>query len=104
MVARYGMNTTLGQVSYDPDRQVFLPQNENFPNMPRSYSEQTAWQIDEAVRELSARAFALALDILRLHRALLDETALRLLEKETLSAEELPQIPAFFPPAITTLP
>jgi len=104
MVARYGMNATLGQVSYDPDRQVFLPQNENFPNLPRSYSEQTAWQIDEAVRELSARAFALAVDILRLNRGLLDETAARLLEKETLSAEELPRVPSFTPPSVPALP
>jgi cell division protease FtsH len=104
MVARYGMNATLGQVSYDPDRQVFLPQNENFPSLPRSYSEQTAWQIDEAVRELSARAFALAVDILRLHRSLLDDTAARLLEKETLSAEELPRVPAFIPPSVPTVP
>lgn len=104
MVARYGMNATLGLVSYDPDRQVFLPQNEYSPNLPRSYSEQTAWQIDEAVRELSARSFALAVEILRLHRALLDETAARLLEKETLSAEELPRISAFIPPSVPVLP
>jgi ATP-dependent Zn protease len=52
---------------------------------------------------LRARAFALAMDILRLYRVLLDETATRLLEKETLSAEELPQIPAFIPPATPAL-
>jgi cell division protease FtsH len=100
MVARYGMNATLGQVTYDPDRQVFLAQNENYPGLPRSYSEQTAWQIDEAVRALSARAFELALEILRLNRGLLDETAARLLEKETLSGDELPQVPAFCPPTV----
>jgi len=102
MVARYGMNATLGQVTYDPDRQVFLAQNENYPGLPRSYSEQTAWQIDEAVRALSARAFELALEILRLNRGLLDETAARLLEKETLSGDELPQVPAFCPPTVAS--
>ncbi|MBT8077640.1 MAG: ATP-dependent zinc metalloprotease FtsH [Gammaproteobacteria bacterium] len=94
MVTRYGMNETLGQVTYDSDRQAFLPNADAF--LPaRNYSEQTAWQIDEAVRELVNRAFEQATAILTLHRKLLDETATNLLEKETLTSDELPHVDAF---------
>jgi cell division protease FtsH len=92
MVTRYGMNATLGQVTYDPERPTFLGQQETFPPLVRSYSEQTAWQIDEAVRKLSDAAFARATEILCAHRQLLDDTAAKLLAKETLSADELPTL------------
>jgi len=98
MVARYGMNETLGQVTYDPERQAFLPQTEGYTPIVRSYSEQSAWQIDEGVRELSERAFAKATAILTAHRKLLDDTAAQLLAKETLSADELPAVEPFEPP------
>jgi len=97
MVTRYGMNATLGQVTYDPERHAFLPQTEGYLPMARTYSEQSAWQIDEAVRELSERAFARATSILKLHRQLLDETAANLLQKETLSADELPAVEPYEP-------
>ena len=61
----------------------------------RSYSEQTAWQIDEAVRELITQAFDKATEILETHRQLLDDTAQKLLAKETLTADELPSIDEF---------
>lgn len=91
MVMRYGMNDTLGQVSYENERPVFLAQQQEFGGV-RSYSEQTAWHIDEAVRQLVQRAFDDACAILVAHRPLLDETAVMLLNKETLSAQELPEI------------
>jgi cell division protease FtsH len=95
MVTRYGMDKSLGQVTYDSERQAFLGQTyELGPASPRSYSEQTAWQIDEAVRDLIRQAFERATDILGRHRNLLDETAQKLLEKETLTADELPSIEA----------
>jgi len=97
MVTRYGMNEKLGQVTYDPERQAFLPQTEAYLPMARSYSEQSAWQIDEAVRELSANAFRKATAILGAHRQLLDETAARLLQKETLTAGELPAVEPYDP-------
>jgi cell division protease FtsH len=59
----------------------------------RSYSEATAAQIDKAVRELIEMAFTKATEVLRLHRTLLDDFAKLLLEKETLTADELPQLP-----------
>mgnify|MGYP001822283384 FL=1 len=90
MVTRYGMDKSLGQVTYDSERPAFLGQMYDIATSPRTYSEQTAWQIDEAVRELIRQAFEEATEILRQHRHLLDETAQKLLEKETLTADELP--------------
>jgi cell division protease FtsH len=58
---------------------------------PRQYSEETAREIDCAVRELTAQAREKALRILRTNRAILEDGARRLLEKETLLAEELPR-------------
>jgi cell division protease FtsH len=90
MVTRYGMDETLGQVTYDEERQPLLGDILEAASLPRSYSEQTAWRIDEAVRNLTDQAFAKAAEILRTHRRLLDGTAARLLEKETLTGDELP--------------
>lgn len=95
MVTRYGMDEALGQVTYDAERQTFLGQPQDFGLFPRSYSEQTAWQIDEAVRELINEAFERATAILERHRQLLDDTAQQLLEKETLTADELPSLDDF---------
>ena len=99
MVTRYGMHEKLGQVAYDQERQSFLGQPEGYPVAPRSYSDRTAWDIDEAVRQLLGRAFDKACQVLTRNRKLLDETAARLLEKETLSADELPAVPPFEPAA-----
>jgi len=95
MVTRYGMDEALGQVTYDSERQTILGQPQDFGLFPRSYSEQTAWQIDEAVRELINLAFDKATAILDVHRRLLDDTARMLLEKETLTADELPSLNEF---------
>ena len=92
MVTRYGMDETLGQVSYERERQPLLGETVDVLPLPRSYSEQTAWRIDEAVHDLTQQALDKASDILRTHRRLLDGTAARLLEKETLTAEELPTV------------
>ena len=93
MVTRYGMDETLGQVVYDAERQAYLPQAE----MPfaRTFSEQTAREIDQAVRKLIEQGFQRARAILELHRALLDATAAELLANETLAGEQLPTIEAF---------
>jgi cell division protease FtsH len=99
MVTRYGMSKTLGQVTYEGERQHLLPQPEWSWPSARSYSEQTAWQIDEAVRAAVDRAFEKATRILQKHRKLLDETAAALLARETLSADDLPVVEPFDVPA-----
>ena len=95
MVTRYGMHKTLGQVTYDEERHPFLSQSDSYLSTIRTYSDQTAWQIDEAVRQLIESAFDKATRILEMNRQLLEETAATLLAKETLTAEELPAVKAF---------
>ena len=92
MVMRYGMDESLGQVSYAEEQSAFLDHGLRYSPPSRGYSEQTASQIDGAVRKLVHEAFDLATKILAVNRRLLDETAEQLLEKETLTAVELPRI------------
>jgi len=96
MVMRYGMDERLGQATYAQHQPLFLDgQRVPSPAEARSYSEKTAAEIDEAVKTLLAAAFDTATAILNKNRALLDDTATRLLEKETLSADELPGVEAW---------
>ncbi|MGH6912505.1 MAG: ATP-dependent zinc metalloprotease FtsH, partial [Geminicoccales bacterium] len=56
----------------------------------RRYSEDTAREIDVAVREHIDQIYHKVLVILRDRRPELDRLAKKLLEKETLTADELP--------------
>jgi cell division protease FtsH len=89
MVTRYGMDEKLGQAALETERGTFL-------GMPsegggRRFSEDTAREIDVAVRERINRTYQKAQKILRDRRGELDRLAKKLLEKETLTAEELPK-------------
>jgi cell division protease FtsH len=95
MVMQYGMVNKLGQVAYERERPSFLDQSQDYGFSPRSYSEDTAAQIDDAVRTLLQQAYDDATLILEVNRKHLDDTAEQLLVKETLSASELPSIPSF---------
>jgi cell division protease FtsH len=90
MAMRYGMDETLGQATYAQELSPFLSDAVMPQFQPRSYSEKTAREIDEAVRTLVENAFKLATEVLQQNRQLLDETAENLLKQETLTAEELP--------------
>jgi cell division protease FtsH len=90
MVTRFGMAEKLGQVTYETPRQTFLSENALAHFAEREFSEETAREIDCAVRDIVGTAFARSLDILRQYRKQLDEGAQLLLERETLSREELP--------------
>ncbi len=87
MVTRYAMVDALGQVALDDS----VPSMLGAPALPtpRAYSEQTAREVDCAVRDLVGAALARAEDLLRAHRAELDGGAQRLLEQETLTRAEL---------------
>ncbi|MDJ0896452.1 MAG: ATP-dependent zinc metalloprotease FtsH [Alphaproteobacteria bacterium] len=89
MVMRYGMDEALGQATYGQPRPLFLPDTRIQPPETRNYSEQTASQIDEAVRHLVDRAFERASEVLRRNRDLLDRDAKLLLERETLTADDI---------------
>lgn len=93
MVTRFGMSETLGQVTYDSRRQAFLGDGAAGGLTAREYSEETAAQIDRCIRELTDNALLRAKEVLSKYRAQLEEGAKRLLEKETLSSQDLPELP-----------
>jgi len=91
MVTRYGMAEQLGPVTYDAEPGGFL--NGSVPGLKtRTYSEDTAREIDTAVRDLVQTAFLQARGMLEENRQVLEEGATELLEKETLGEPELKKI------------
>ena len=94
MVTRYGMEERLGQMTYEEQPYAFL----DAPHMPtsqrRDYSEETAHEIDCAIRDILDAAYKRANEILTKHKSVLKETARKLLENETLTADELPDLKA----------
>lgn len=91
MVTRYGMYEKLGNVAYEERQQPFLGEMASRGVTQRNYSEETAREIDCAVRELVERARETALQILNANRQQLEDGVKLLLEKETLLSDELPK-------------
>ncbi len=89
MVTRYGMVKTLGQIAYETDRGTFLGQP--MEGGGRRFSEETAREIDLATKDLVDKAYDTAKGILERRRGELEKLAKVLLEKETLTAEQLPK-------------
>ena len=89
MVTRFGMSEELGQIVYETQHDTFLG---NPTLVTHDYSEQTAREIDCAVRDLLDEAANTAMHILKTYRRQLDKGAELLLEKETLLPAELPQL------------
>ncbi|MCK6396570.1 ATP-dependent zinc metalloprotease FtsH [Zoogloea sp.] len=92
IVMRFGMDAQLGNVAYESDRGNFLGQAA--PPQERSYSEETAREIDCAVRTIVARAFERSSAILTERRDVLEDTARDLLARETLDESDLKAIHA----------
>ncbi|MGI9383054.1 MAG: ATP-dependent zinc metalloprotease FtsH [Methyloligellaceae bacterium] len=91
MVTRFGMTEALGQAVYEPQRQAFL--GEAAMSMkPKEYSEETAREIDLAVRKLVDAAFLRAVEILTARRKELEDGARLLLDKETLTPDDYPPL------------
>jgi cell division protease FtsH len=89
MVTRYGMNETVGPRTYAPPPQPFL--TGTTANRVEA-SEATEREIDLAVRDILAKAFDRATEVLRTRRGDLDEGARLLLAQETVTAEQFPAI------------
>jgi len=87
MVMRYGMVESLGPLAYEEERAPFLG-GVQMP-APREYSEQTAREIDVAVRSIVEAAHDKAHAILTRDKAKLERGATLLLQKETLTEDEL---------------
>ncbi|MBK9519269.1 MAG: ATP-dependent zinc metalloprotease FtsH [Anaeromyxobacter sp.] len=86
MVTRFGMGGRLGPVTYETEQPGFLGQ---MGGSRRLYAEETAREIDMAVRDLVDSAFQRARQLLLQNRDLLEEGARKLLEQETLADGEL---------------
>mgnify|MGYP000355489669 CR=1 FL=1 len=91
IVMRFGMHEELGNVAYDTEKSNFLGQNAA-PPQERSYSEETAREIDCAVREIVAHAFSRSSAILTGKKLILEDTARDLLSRETLDEADLKAI------------
>jgi len=86
-VMRYGMNERLGLVAYETESHPFLT---GIPSAAeRSFSEQTAREIDCEVRDLVHEAFLTATRILSRARGILERGARIVLEKESIGEAEL---------------
>jgi len=90
MVMRYGMVQALGNVAYEEERAPFL--GGPLPQGHREYSEQTAREIDVAVRDIVKVAYDKAVAILTKEKEALERWARKLLEKETLAEAELAEL------------
>ena len=88
IVMRYGMDEKLGNVVYEEERQTFLAHAG--PNVQeRNFSEETAREIDCAVRIIVQSAFERTVSLLASRRNVLEAGAKQLLEKETLVEADL---------------
>ena len=90
MVTRFGMEPTLGPVSYESAPSPFLPGPPGLAGVPeRRYSDETARSIDSAVQRIVTDAFDRTVGILNAHQATLVRGAKLLLERETLDETAL---------------
>lgn len=92
MVTRYGMGNKLGLITYEHEPNAFLQKNFMASLEQRVYSEETAREIDIEVRALVDHAYKRALSLLKDRRPLLEYASRFLLDKETITHEELSDI------------
>ena len=90
MICEFGMSEKLGPIQLGKrSGPVFLGRDFN---EERNYSEEVAAKIDAEVRTVVDGCFDQAIELLTANRAVMDRIVNVLLEKETLSAEELDRI------------
>jgi cell division protease FtsH len=90
MVAQWGMSDRVGPVN--------LGRGEEHPflgrelSLPKRYSEEMAWIMDQEIQRLIKEAEARAEEVLRKNRRVLDRLAEGLLKEEVLDREEIEKI------------
>lgn len=97
MVTRWGMSDAVGMVQLAPRENRYLGGGASF-GADKPFSEQTAALVDAEVQRILHGAHEDAKRLLREHRAALDGLVAALLQKETLSEEEILQATGL-PPA-----
>ena len=96
MVVQWGMSDALGPVSFSEGHdQVFLGRDLIQHN---KYSDTTARKIDHEVRGIISSCYERAATLLRTHRALLEQVAETLIERETVDGAELRRMVQSFTP------
>lgn len=86
MVTEWGMSDKIGPICYGSDGPVFLGRDFEERN---SYSEQTAAAIDGEVRAIVEKQYVRARELLKENRAILDNMARVLVERETIYTAEV---------------
>jgi cell division protease FtsH len=87
MIMEYGMSEDLGPMTYgEREEMVFLGRS---IAEHRNYSESVARRIDTEVREVISNAYKRALEVMSVHRDLLDKLARQLELQESLNEEEV---------------
>jgi cell division protease FtsH len=94
MIMEYGMSDDLGPMTYgEREEMVFLGRS---IAEHRNYSESVARKIDTEVRQVISNAYSRALEVMSVHRDILDKLAQQLELQESLTEEE---VDALFAPA-----
>src|SRR5690606_9619887 len=106
MVTRYGMSEKLGHVALEKEQHSFLVGPSPFAgfSQERFYGQATADAIDAEVRGIVEKTFERTVALLTERRELLETTARKLLEKETLDEEELKVLTGRSTPDVTAWP
>lgn len=93
IVTRYGMSEKVGHIALEKDRRSFLATDQPYYGpQERSYSDETAAAVDEEVRRIVDETFDRTITLLSERRDLLERTARRLLERETLDEGEIREL------------
>ncbi|MFA6002702.1 MAG: ATP-dependent zinc metalloprotease FtsH [Elusimicrobiota bacterium] len=90
MVTEFGMSEKVGPLSLkEPEREIFLGRD---ISQGAAYSESTAQLIDQEVKRIVLEAQAKARELLIVHKKILDDIAVKLMDREMLSGEEIDAI------------
>ncbi len=93
MATRFGMEQTLGPVSYESAPSPFLTGPPGLMGLhEKRYSDETARAIDQAVQKIVSDSFERTVGILKAHEGTLERGAKLLLERETLDENALQKI------------
>ncbi|MCP4073283.1 MAG: ATP-dependent zinc metalloprotease FtsH [Hyphomicrobiales bacterium] len=100
IVTRFGMSQEVGQAVLDEQRSSYL--GDNVLNVkPRDYSEETAREVDLAVRNLISDAYENAKSVLKKRANDLESGAQLLMENETVTPTDFPALTTSLPKKVS---